>query len=114
MATTRWDLTDEIRNGIGVRIKDWLDDIETNFHILQEEKDEEELDLTDCGISPYQLCEFLKELGFERYDWDDNGWEMDYWYWIYFKRNGFKIHISGTGIIHKLKLVVDFDEDEEE
>ena len=34
MATTRWDLTDEIRNGIGVRIKDWLDDIETNFHIL--------------------------------------------------------------------------------
>ena len=38
MTTTRWDLTDEIRNGIGVKIKDWIDDIETNFHILQEEK----------------------------------------------------------------------------
>ena len=108
----RWDLTDEIKNGIGVRIKDWLDYIETNFHILQEEKDEEKLDLTNCGINPYQLKNFLKELGFEEYDCDSNGWEMDYW--IYFRRNGFKIRISGTGIIHGLKLVVDFDEDEEE
>lgn len=111
MATTRWDLTDEIRNGIGVRIKDWIDYIETNFHILQEEKDEEELDLTDCGINPYQLESFLEELGFEHYDSDENGWEMDYW--IYFRRNGFKIHIFGTGIIYELKLVVYFDEDEE-
>ena len=108
MTTTRWDLTDEIRNGIGVKIKDWIDDIETNFHILQEETDCEELDLTDCGVNPYQLKNFLKELGFEEYDWDRNGWEMDYW--IYFRRNGFKIHISGTGIIHELKLVVDFED----
>lgn len=113
----RWDLTDAIKNGIGVRIKDWLDYIEANFHILQEEKNYEELDLTDCGINPYQLCEFLKELGFERYNWDDynwddNGWEMDYW--IYFRRNGFKTYVRGTGIIHELKLVVYFDEDEED
>lgn len=107
----RWNLIDEIRNGIGVRIKDWLDYVKTNFHILQEEKNYEELDLTDCGINPYQLCEFLKELGFERYNWDDNGWEMGYW--IYFRRNGFKTYVRGTGIIHELKLVVDFEEDEE-
>lgn len=107
----RWDLTDEIRNGIGVKIKDRLDYVEANFHILQEEKNKEELDLTDCSINPYQLCEFLKELGFERYNWDDNGWEMDYW--IYFRRNGFKTYVRGTGIIHELKLVVDFEEDEE-
>ena len=111
MTITRWDLTDEIRNGIGVKIKDWIDDIETNFHILQEEKDEEELDLTDCGINPYQLERFLEELGFEYYDLDKNGWDMDYW--IYFRRNGFKIHICGIGIIHELKLVVNFDENEE-
>ena len=108
----RWDLTDEIRNGIGVKIKDWLNDIETNFDFLQEKKNCAELDLTDCGINPYQLESFLEELGFEDYDSDKNGWEMDYW--IYFRRNGFKIHISGTGIIHELKLVVDFDEDEGE
>lgn len=108
MTTTRWDLTDEIRNGIGVKIKDWIDDIETNFHILKEETNCEELDLTDCGINPYQLESFLEELGFEKYDWDSNGWEMDYW--IYFRRNGFKIHISGTGIIHELKLGVDFED----
>lgn len=107
METNRWELTDEIRNGIGTKIKDWLDYIETNFHILQEEKSYEELDLTDCGINPYQLCKFLEELGFERYDFDDNEWEMDYW--IYFRRNGFKPYIRGTGIIHELKLVVDFD-----
>lgn len=107
----RWDLTDEIRNGIGVKIENWLDYVETNFYILQEEKNYEELDLTDCGINPYQLCEFLKELGFERYNWDDNGWKMDYW--IYFRRNGFKTYVSGIGIIHELKLVVDFEEDEE-
>lgn len=106
----RWDLTDKIRNGIGVKIKDWLDYVEANFHILQEEKNKEELDLTDCSINPYQLCEFLKELGFERYNWDDNGWGMDYW--IYFRRNGFKTYVRGTGIIHELKLVVDFEEDE--
>lgn len=108
MTTTRWDLTDEIRNGIGVKIKDWLDYIETNFPILQEETNCEELDLTDCNINPYQLCEFLKELGFEKYDWEDNGWEMDYW--IYFTRNGFKTYVRGTGIIHELKLVVDFED----
>lgn len=103
----RWKLTDEIRNGIGVKIKDWLDYIETNFNILQEEKDKEELDLTDCEINPYQLWKFLEELGFERYDSEKNGWEMDYW--IYFEKNGFKVYISGTGIIHELKLVVDFE-----
>lgn len=107
----RWGLTDKIRNGIGVKIKDWLDYVEANFHILQEEKNEEELDLTDCGINLYQLCKFLEELGFKRYDSDDNGWGMDYW--IYFRRNGFETYVKGTGIIHELKLVVDFEEDEE-
>lgn len=104
---TRWKLTDEIRNGIGVKIKDWLDYIETNFHILQEEKDKEELDLTDYEINPYQLWKFLEELGFERYDSEKNGWEMDYW--IYFEKNGFTVYISGTAIINELKLVVDFE-----
>lgn len=33
-------------------------------------------------------------------------------YWIYFRRNGFKTYVRGTGIIHELKLVVDFEEDE--
>lgn len=103
----RWNLTDEIRNGIGVKIKDWLDYVETNFHILQEEKDKEELDLTDYEINPYQLWKFLEELGFERYDSEKNGWEMDYW--IYFEKNGFEVYISGTAIIHELKLVVDFE-----
>lgn len=103
----RWKLTDEIRNGIGVKIKDWLDYIETNFNILQEEKDKEELDLTDYEINPYQLWKFLEELGFERYDSEKNGWEMDYW--IYFEKNGFKVYIYGTAIINELKLVVDFE-----
>lgn len=103
----RWKLTDEIRNGIGVKIKDWLDYIETNFNILQEEKDKEELDLTDYEINPYQLWKFLEELGFERYDSEKNGWEMDYW--VYFEKNEFKVYISGTAIIHELKLVVDFE-----
>lgn len=108
METNRWDLTDEIRNGIGVKIKDWLDNVELYYDNLASEKSMEELDLTDYEINPYQLCKFLEELGFKRYDSDDNGWEMDYW--IYFRRNGFKTYVRGTGIIHELKLVVDFDE----
>lgn len=100
----KWELNDYLRNNEIPSIKRWIDFVEVHFDKLAEKQDKTELDLSDFKINPYQLKLALEEMGFEKYDWDDNGWEIDYW--IYFRRNGFKIEIQGTAMIHELKLVV--------
>lgn len=106
----RWELNDYIRENEIPTIKNWVDFVESHFEELREKQDKVELDLTDdFKINPYQLCSALEEIGFEKYDSDENGWEMDYWF--YFERNGFKIEIQGTAMIYELKLVVYFDKD---
>ena len=102
----RWELNDYIRENEIPTIKNWIDFVESYFEELREKHDKVELDLTDdFKINPYQLCSVLEEMGFEKEDdYDQNGWEMDYW--LYFKRDEFKIEIQGTAMIHELKLVV--------
>ena len=100
----KWELNDYLRNNEIPSIKRWIDFVEVHFDELVEKQDKTELDLSDFKINPYQLKLVLEEMGFEDYEWDSNGWEMDYW--IYFERNGFKIEIQGTAMIHELKLVV--------
>ena len=99
------ELNDYLRNNEIPSIKKWIDFVEVHFDELREKQDKIELDLSDFKINPYQLQLALEEMGFEKdEDYDINGWEMDYW--IYFERNGFKIEIQGTAMIHELKLVV--------
>lgn len=101
----KWELNDYLRSNEIPSIKRWIDFVEVHFDELREKQDKIELDLSDFKINPYQLELALEEIGFEKdEDYDTNGWEMDYW--IYFERNGFKIEIQGTAIIHELKLVV--------
>lgn len=100
----KWELNDYLRSNEIPSIKRWIDFVEVHFDELVEKQDKTELDLSDFKINPYQLKLALEEMGFEDYDWDSNGWEMDYW--IYFERNGFKIEIQGTAMIHELKLVI--------
>lgn len=102
--TNKWELNDYLRNNEIPSIKRWIDFVEVHFDELVEKQDKTELDLSDFKINPYQLKLVLEEMGFEDYEWDSNGWEMDYW--IYFERNGFKIEIQGTAMINELKLVV--------
>lgn len=100
----KWELNDYLRSNEIPSIKKWIDFVEVHFDELVEKQDKTELDLSDFKINPYQLKLVLEEMGFEDYEWDSNGWEMDYW--IYFERNGFKIEIQGTAMINELKLVV--------
>ena len=101
----KWELNDYLRNNEIPSIKKWIDFVEVHFDELREKQDKIELDLSDFKINPYQLQLALEEMGFKKdEDYDINGWEMDYW--IYFERNGFKIEIQGTAMIHELKLVV--------
>ncbi len=102
--TDKWVLNDYLRSNEIPSIKRWIDFVEVHFDELVEKQDKTELDLSDFKINPYQLKLVLEEMGFEDYEWDSNGWEMDYW--IYFERNGFKIEIQGTAMINELKLVV--------
>lgn len=62
-----------------------------------------ELDLTGMSVNPYQICEILEELGYEKEWVDDNGWQLDFW--IDFEKEGSPtIHMSGTGITFTVKL----------
>ena len=47
---------------------------------IQQLENEFEVSIKDLGLSPYEVDEILQEkLGYEREEWDTNGWQGDNW-----------------------------------
>lgn len=72
----------------------------------------ENLNLTFKEISPYQLKELLEELGYEKTDFDKNGWECDFWITMQNKNVSNRAQtlcIFGCGMSFKLELGVKED-----
>lgn len=90
-------LTPQIENEFKPIIEEYIKKIESS------DTDVEPLELTGKKINPSQLEELLEKLGYEQYNSDSNGWEMDFW--IYFRKPNYQdLIISGTGITFELKL----------
>ena len=106
----KWHLTDFVRERSGPRVKAILNMIDEGDGT----GDLKEFDLSDLGFTPYTLCEYLEELGYEKGTQDDNGWELDFW--IPFRKDGHTpIEVFGTGIIFELGIrEMDYDWKEKE
>lgn len=50
-------------------------------------------------ISPHVIDEFLKELGYNRIDFDSNGWDWDFW--ITYQKDDDKFTLSGSGFYNQ-------------
>lgn len=61
------------------------------------------LDLSNSELNPYTLGLLLEELGYEKEDQDDNGWQLDFWI-TYSKQGAENLLIYGTGIVCEFGL----------
>ena len=54
--------------------------------------------------SPSEIDNALQELGWERLDFDSNGWQQDTWYWYAHPDYDFQLTMEYSGFYGDLKL----------
>ena len=107
----RWKLTEEIKEKYKPIIEEFLDKIDNMTDEEVENSDNEifTIDLSDTELRPCTLQELMKEFEYDDSEFDDNGWEMDFW--ITMNRSYDKltdtICINGCGMTFELKLTID-------
>lgn len=98
----RWNLNEKVKELYLPIIKEHIYKIE-NYNPEEEDLYEIELDLSDTPLNPYTLWKILEELGYEKIDQDENGWEMDFL--IYFKKETCRgLIVRGCGMTFELIL----------
>ncbi|WP_206459394.1 hypothetical protein [Anaerovorax sp. IOR16] len=77
----RWILTEDIKRKWKPYIKEFIDKMSalTIEDVENMSNDEFTIELSDTELRPYTLLELMKEFGYDNADFDDNGWELDYW-----------------------------------
>jgi len=78
----RWVLTDEVREKYKPIVAEFMNKIwsATAEDVESWDNDEATLKLSDTELRPYTLLTLMQEeFGYSREDFDDNGWELDYW-----------------------------------
>ncbi|MUG45507.1 hypothetical protein [Paenibacillus woosongensis] len=98
----RYTLTEKIREKYTPIVQEFIQKLEDS-----NPKDTDillEVDFSDTELNPYTLGELLEELGYERGDQQENGWQLNFW--IPYTKQGCKaIQVDGTGITFELKLM---------
>lgn len=95
---SRYTLKESVKNKYQKSVEDFIKKLETT-----NDGDYVEKDFSDTELNPYTLGILLEDLGYERINQDDNGWQMDFW--ITYEKEGCKpISLQGTGITFELKL----------
>jgi hypothetical protein len=108
----RWELADEVKSKFKPIIQDFLNKMETLTadEVENMENDKFSLKLSDTELRPYTLLELLREFGYGDEEFDDNGWELDFW--ITISKDGSypstceKLCIHGCGMTFELNLSV--------
>lgn len=107
----RWELTKEVKEKYKPIVEEFLNKIDkmSTKKIENSENEVFTIDLSDTELRPYTLQELMKEFGYENVEFDDNGWELDFW--IRMNRNSEKltdrICINGCGMTFELNLTID-------
>ena len=92
-------------------IEKWKEKFVNYINVL-ETKPIDEIDLTKEDLCPGNVRKVLEELGYERYDWDENGWEQDTWYYFEHKETGKRLTLFWCGYTFSLNLMLtENDED---
>lgn len=71
-----------------------------------EEKQVDSVDLDVFNIGPAQCLSILATLGWEREEWDANGWEQDTWYYLY-KENNSSLTLFYCGYTGEIRLYLE-------
>ena len=65
------------------------------------------LDLSEIpGVGPYHVKHIIEDLGYKEDSFDDNGWQMDYWFHFQHPESDKfpPLCLNGTAIIHEMYL----------
>ena len=109
---SRWELSEDVKEKYRPVIKDFLDRLE-NLNLDEiEQMDNKEfcLKLSDTELRPYTLLKLMHEFGYGKQEFNDNGWELDFW--INISKDGSypstceKLCIHGCGMTFELNLSV--------
>ena len=107
----RWELTDDVRKEYKSIIEELLIKTRdlTDNEIEHMHNEEFTIDLSDTELRPYTLVKLMEsEFGYTDAEFDDNGWELDFWIKMSPPNNKYtKICINGCGMTFELKLTVD-------
>ena len=106
----RWELTSEVKEKYTPIVREFLNKLDnmTIEKIEKADNSEFTLDLSDTELRPYTLLELMKTLGYGDEEFEDNGWELDFW--IYISNNEAKsqlteeLCIRGCGMTFELNL----------
>lgn len=109
----RWTLTEEVKEKYKPIIQEFLNKMEslTGEQIESMDNDEFCLELSDTELRPYTLLELMKEFGYGDENFDDNGWELDFWIDITKSEGSYpstseRLCIHGCGMTFELNLSV--------
>jgi hypothetical protein len=109
----RWILSDEVKEKYKPIIQQWLNKMEklTKDEIDKMDNKEFCIELSDTELRPYTLLELMHELKYGEDEFDDNGWELDFWINIvkkgkYYPSGCEKLCIHGCGMTFELNLSV--------
>lgn len=104
--TNRWHLDEAKKIEITKIIFDTITEI-ANFKVTEDSVSRWNVgtDLSDLGVGPYHIKDIIESFGYKEDSFNDNGWEMDYWFHFQHPDHSFPpLCLSGTAIIHEMYL----------
>lgn len=107
----RWELIKEVKEKYTPIIEEFLNKIE-NMSTEEIENSENEvftIEFSDTELRPYTLLKLMEEFGYKEIEFNNNGWELDFWIRMSKECNKItdKICIEGCGMTFELKLTID-------
>ncbi len=90
----------------------WKGVIQKHIDRLKNSITEDEIDLTEENINPYQVGIIMKELGWESDEVEMNGWEQERWEYFSHPDCNYRICLFSCGQTFELSLF--YSEEEED
>lgn len=112
MRVNRWKLAKDVKEKYKPIVQEFLTKMENikSEEIEDMNGDEFTLELSDTKLNPNTLLELMREFGYGNEEFDNNGWELDYW--INIRKSGRydstseRLCIHGCGMTFELSLSV--------
>ena len=105
----RWVLDEEIEAKVKAMIVAHIDKI-AKYELKTDDNDSRwdvSLDLSGIrGVGTYHVKHIIEDLGYKEDSFDDNGWQMDYWFHFQHPESDKfpPLCLNGTAIIHEMYL----------
>lgn len=109
----RYELSKDVKEKYKPIVEEFLNKMKSlnNYEIEYMNNEEFRLELSDTELRPYTLLELMREFGYGDEEFEDNGWQLDFWINIEDKEESYPstcevLCIHGCGITFELNLSV--------